>query len=193
MRSTLRAALWGGCVCISSLCAGLAHADVLGFDDIHTAGPLPVNYGGLDWSAAGWLVFSDEQPPFTAHSGSGRVATDFGIGDAASEIRFAQPTVFNGAWFAGLGGATVSFQLYAQGQWVASSATLDPSEAPAFLASGFAGEIDAVRVSSPYHASFVMDDFSFAGAVPEPQTWLLMGLGLAALGGMARRRTAGKP
>jgi hypothetical protein len=193
MKSTLRAALLGGFFCLgTSLCAGFAHADVLTFDDLGSAGTVPLHYGGLDWSGAGWLAFGDAQPPFTAHSGNWRLATDFGIADAASEIRFATPTVFNGAWFAGLGGATVSFQLYAQGQLVASSATLDPNEVPAFLASGFAGQVDAVRVHSPWHASFVMDDFSFTSAVPEPQSWLLMGLGLAALAARASRgnRTA---
>lgn len=190
MRSTLSAALRGGCLLVAtSLGVGLAHADVLGFDNITPAGSVPLHYGGLDWSAAGWLAFSDEQPPYTAHSGAGRVATDFGVDDAASEIRFTTPTVFNGAWFAGLGGATVSFQLYAQGQWVASSATLDPGETPAFLPSGFAGQVDAVRVHSAWHGSFVMDDFSFAGAVPEPQTWLLMALGLAGLAAAARRQS----
>jgi hypothetical protein len=190
MTSFLRAALWGGCLALG---AGWAQANVLSFDDIGAAGAVPLHYGGLDWSAAGWLAFGDEQPPFTAHSGNWRVATDFGVDDAASEIRFATPTVFNGAWFAGLGGATVSFELYASGELVASSATLDPGETPAFLPSGFAGQVDAVRVHSPWHASFVMDDFSFTPSVPEPQAWLLMALGLAAIGAAARRRAASAP
>lgn len=176
-----------------ALAGPLAGATVLGFDDIGADGAVPLNYGGLDWSAAGWSVFAGEQAPYTAHSGSFRAATGWGVDDAASEVRFAKPTVFDGAWFAGLGGATVRFDLYLGGQLVASSATLDPDATPRFLASGWAGAVDAVRVASPWHASFVMDDFSFqgpAGPVPEPQAALLLAAGLAVLQ-LARRRARG--
>lgn len=172
-----------------ALAGPLAGATVLTFDDIGADGAVPLNYGGLDWSAAGWSVFAGEQEPYTAHSGSFRAATNWGVDDAASEVRFAKPTVFDGAWFAGLGGATVRFDLYLGGQLVASSATLDPDATPRFLASGWSGAVDAVRVSSPWHASYVMDDFSFQGApVPEPQTVLMLAAGLALLQLALRRR-----
>lgn len=170
--------------------ASAAHAKVLSFDDIGTDGTVPANYGGLDWSSAGWSVFSGEQAPYTPHSGDWRVTTSWGGTDAGSEIRFTSPSVFNGAWFAGYGDATVTFELYAGGALVATSATLDPSASPSFLASGYSGLIDAVRVSSPYHTFFVMDDFSFTPAVPEPGTYLMMLVGLAAVTATARRRSA---
>jgi hypothetical protein len=174
-----------------ALGAGLAtgaSATVLTFDDIGIEGLVPTNYGGLDWSAAGWAAFGGEQAPYTAHSGDWRVASVWEGTDATSVIRFTAPTVFTGAWFSGLGGATVTFELYSRGQRVATSATLDPSSTPAFLASGYAGAVDAVRVSSPHHASFAMDDFTFTAAVPEPHTYALMLLGIAAIGAAARRR-----
>lgn len=90
-----------------ALCAPFASATVLTFDDI--VGPdgyasVPGNYGGLDWSNAGLAVFTGAQAPFTAHSGAGRVATDWiDGGPIASTIRFLAPAVFDGAWFAGYG------------------------------------------------------------------------------------------
>ena len=167
--------------------APLAHATVLNFDNL-ADGQVPLNYGGLDWSASGWTAFSTPAAPYTAHSGAGRVATGFLAENAASLIRFSAPASFDGAWFAGQGGALLSFELFFQGQLVHSSASLDPSATPTFLASGYAGLIDAVVVKSANHGEFVMDDFSFTAAVPEPQTYALMLAGLAGIGLIARRR-----
>ncbi len=159
-----------------------ADTTVLGFDDLTSAGALPAGYGGLDWSGSSWLAFEGPQAPYTAHSGSWRVATDFGSSDADSSIRFTEPSVFVGAWFAGYGEATVTVQMYLQGSLVATSPTLAPSETPSFLASGYTGLVDRLVFASPQQAFYAMDDFSFEAApVPEPQAWLLMAGGLALL------------
>lgn len=178
-----------------ALCAPFASATVLTFDDI--IGPddyaaMPVNYGGLDWSGAGLFVFTAEQAPFTAHSGTGRLTTEWTNGDAiASAIRFLSPTVFDGAWFSGFEDSSVRFDLYRDGLLVASSASLLLSDAPAFLAAGWSGAIDTVVVFSGAQASYVMDDLTFdsAAAVSEPGSLALVLAGLY-LAGVVRVRRA---
>lgn len=174
-RYTLLAALAMG------LLAAPAFATVLSFDDIASDGALPDGYGGLDWSSAGWTVFSLPQEPYTAHSGDGRIAGGFQADDASTRIGFGQLARFDGAWVAGLQGATLSFQLYLNGALVHESQVLDPSGTPSFLASGYAGWVDSVVVHSANHGEFVLDDLSFTAAVPEPQIALLLAGGLLAL------------
>ena len=165
-----------------------AAATVLTFDDITSDGTVAANYGGLDWSTGNWFAFGGDEAPYTPHSGTVRVTSGFDADDAATAIGLGAGRTFQGAWFAGLEGATVTFQLYDHGTLVATSATLDPSATPTWLASGYDGLVDEVIVSSPFQALYVMDDFTFSDAVPEPASIAQLLGGVLLLGAAARRR-----
>ena len=170
-----------------------ASATTATFDDIGAAGALPASYAGLDWSAGGWSFTDALQSPYTPHSGQFAAYTNWDTTDDSSLIRFSTPSSLQGAWFAGLGGATVTFELYYQGLLVATSPTLDPGSTPSYLASGYTGVIDSLRIASPGHGSFVMDDLGYTAVapVPEPQTYALMlaGIGIVFIAVRRRSRT----
>ena len=159
---------------------------VLNFDDLG-GGQIPVNYGGLIWNES-WWTNSGIQPPYTASSPP-VTATSYdnmnGVSwTGLSYIDFPAPTVFNGAYFAGY--FTVRYDLYSNGTLVLSTPDVAIGETPIFIPSQFSGAIDRVQIQGG-QGYFVMDDFSF-GVIPEPSTYMLLGLGVAIVGLWQRKR-----
>lgn len=160
-------------LCVFSL---VAPAAVLTFEDLTGGDLLPSNYGGLTWSNQ-WSYYDFPQDPYTPSSGVERVYNNDGT--PPPSFSFASPVTFNGAYFSGSSNA--QYDMYLGGILVASSASIALSNVPTFLASGYSGPVDEVRLSVQ-QGSFVMDDVTFnASAVPEPTSIGLVGLGLAGL------------
>jgi hypothetical protein len=152
---------------------------VVTFDDLPgSTGVVPNGYGGINWNG-NWTYYGGGQYPYTPESAPNRVYTGF----ASASFNFLTPEVFNGAYFAGYGYATISYQLYDGSTLVYSSLTsYSPSATPGFFSSGYSGAVTEVIINSPYADYYVMDNVTYSplSATPEPGSFLLFGTGLLA-------------
>lgn len=166
-----------------ALAAG-ASADVINFDDLFGQGPMQDGYGGVaDWHSGGWYYYDWDQPPYNPHSGKTRLYSTVG----GNEFTFAHDVVLDGAWFSGNGTQNgfppISWSLYYKGNLVHTSNTLDCSDIPTYMPTGYNGLVDRVQVNGTTDF-FVMDDLTYN--VPGPASVSL--LGLAGLAAGRRRR-----
>jgi PEP-CTERM motif len=160
---------------------------VVTFDDLSGQALVPNGYGGINWNG-NWTYYGFSQPPFNPESAPNRV---YDLPGGGNSFNFVTPHVFDGAYFAGISAATVTFELFNGVTLVATSGTLAPSGTPTFLASGYSGLVTSVEVISPGPDEFVMDNVTYGtgtSATPEPSTFLLFGTGLLGSLGMLRRK-----
>lgn len=164
-----------GTLAACALATGSASATVVNFDGLTGSGPVPAVHRGIGWDS-GWYYLASAFPPFEAHSSPTRIYSD---ADVKGFAFLDDDQIFDGAWFAGYYYA--SFQLYNDGLLVHTSQTLELfGNGPArFLASGYAGLVDAVSVIG-IGGGYVMDDVTYHGEVPEPDAPSLMLAGMLA-------------
>jgi hypothetical protein len=188
---TVRTLLAAATLALGLAGATAASATVVTFDDLPENGVVADGYGGVIWGG-NWDNYSDPQFPYTPASGDTRVYSDRDLGCCDvddTNFFFAAPVVFQGAYFAGpTGPGAITFGLYYGGVLVHTSASLDATATPTFLASGYGGPVDEVRVNGP-RDMFVMDDVTYTAAdVPEPAAWALLIAGFGLAGASLRRR-----
>jgi len=168
------------------LAMSAANATVIDFEDLAGDSSLPANYAGLVWGSQ-WSHYGFSQFPYTPASGTQRIYNNDTSG-STDWFKFNGDVVFNGAYFAGRNAA--QFELYNDGALVFTSLSLSLTDVPTFLASGYSGLVDEVRLNVA-NGSFVMDDVTFSQSsnnVPEPTGIVLLGLGLVALAGIRRKQ-----
>ena len=178
---------------------GMAGANTLTFEDLNPApasfDAMPAPYSGFTFT--GWFYGPDMV--YTPSSGSIDLFTDYADPQNPSayvitnnnQVTRATTFVFDGATFSGDSGVT--FELYLNGALVHTSASLPDSitapYAPTFLASGYTGAVDTVKVSA-VQGYYSMDDFAYhaAAVVPEPESYALLMAGIGLLAFVAKRR-----
>ena len=187
----LTSAMAAAFVCSGVLAVSSAHAGttVVTFDDL-ADGLVPDGYGGITWDS-NWQNYSESQDPYNPESPPSRVYTNYSLWSGGSfdavPFYFSSPIVFDGAYFAGGYYEGVTFELFDGPTQVWTSATLDQSATPTFLASGYSGLVTSVQVAG-YNGYYVMDNVTYSTAVPEAGTWAMMLAGFAGLAGGALMR-----
>ena len=152
----------------------LAQASLTGFTGFGDPASAQVN-GNVGGSLAGGYTFVNNDP--------GGLNELFHAVDFGGKIGF--DVTFSGAADPGAAfGSAFSVALYNQAQ-TALLGTNDPTGTLVLLNWTPAGTVVPTMLSNTIGTSV-----SAVSAVPETQTWLMRGAGLALMGGMARRRTA---
>jgi hypothetical protein len=160
-------------------------------------------FGDMNPASNDWFWSDQPEINYGPKSGNTNVATDhrlysFSRYNESSAITFDDGADFKlrQAWFSGDGGK-VRFVMYRNGNVVKRSAwSTALSNSPVLLKSGYSGWVDEVRVQG-FQGYYAMDNFRASvptvtvvsvSQVPEPSTYAMLGLGLAAVGVVAARR-----
>ena len=159
---------------------GASATTVVNFDDLTGSGVLADGYGGINWGGA-WTYYDAVQPPYTPASGAERIFTTNNA--FAGTFSFASGVRFMGFSTSGYNSFPVQYQMFFNNLLVATSALLNPSSTPTFLASGYLGLVDKVSISTTASFGFfVVDDVTYSTSpVPIPAGGLML---LAGLGGL---------
>ena len=194
MKKTLCALIAGA----SLMLAGAAHAGVVDFDDVNTAGDFASlsdisPYAGLSWSGD-WFAGDNSIGGYgnAAHSGANYAVNGYDSEDAG--ISSATGFDFAGAWFAAPEGAAVKASWInisafdAFNQFIGSTGNVAIGAGYLWVNAGF-HNVSSLSITRD-KGWYAMDDFTItdAAAVPEPATPLVLAIGLLAMG-LGRRMT----
>lgn len=127
---------------------------------------------------------------FNAHSGTDFLAFNNYVGGitGVEQINFSSLQSAVSIWAANSNGGTISLTAYDTNGATVATSTINSSSVWQQLSVSGLG-IASVRIT-PQNAVYAVDDLSFTGAVPEPETYAMVVGGLAVLGAAMRRRKA---
>jgi hypothetical protein len=192
------------CLCVS---AAAAHAVVVTFDDLSLSpnDPIPDGYGGINWTTSPFIDFlwfegASVDPLHPPPSAPAVAYPRNGFDGGPVSFHFLSPAVFDGSYVYAIADScagtcvnpvpqTVKFDLYLGGVLQHESATLIGNSDWQFLASGYSGLVDEVKVtrSLTQYTAFI-DNLTYSNPVPEPQALVLLTIGLIGTGLLTRRR-----
>ena len=160
----------------------------LGFDDIGQ-GTISQNYGGLDWDQR-WNVWDSAFSSYYPPKSNPNVLYSH---NASLVTKFGSNVTFLGSWIASVNaGQSLWWEGYVNGVKIFESAHLAGGTTQ-FLSLNWAGVNEVRYVTSGTNQYSIIDDFTYStdgpsAPVPEPSTFILLGIGIAGAVLVRRRK-----